>query len=164
MTSNNLCLHGLFGFVESFSSTYFCRFCLTSKDKSQFVFADDDPGIVFCTKVTHAEHCAAQQENPMSGSTFAINKTYLLNTLQFFHTSDNYAVDIMHDILEAVMQYELKLVFQYLVNQKYLSLQSLSQRIQSFNYGYIERKNRPSGLKMDDTTRDLGLEFSRGVL
>ncbi|KAK0138637.1 hypothetical protein N1851_024825 [Merluccius polli] len=52
--------------------------------------------------------------------------------------------------------HKLKLIFQYLVNQKYLSLESLSQRIQSFNYGYIERKNRPSGLKMDDS-KGLGL-------
>lgn len=63
----------------------------------------------------------------------------------------------MHDLLEGVVQYELKLVFQYLVNQKYLSLESLSLRIQSFNYGYIERKNRPSGLKMDEASKDLGL-------
>lgn len=34
ITGDNLGLHGLFGFVESFSATYFCRFCLTSKDES----------------------------------------------------------------------------------------------------------------------------------
>lgn len=113
--------------------------------------------MIFRTKEIHAEHCAALQENPMLGSTFGVKKTCLLNTLHFFHTSDNYAVDIMHDLLEGVVQYELKLVFQYLVNQKYLSLESLSQRIQSFNYGYIERKNRPSGLKMDEASKDIGL-------
>lgn len=63
----------------------------------------------------------------------------------------------MQYVLEGVVQYELKLVFQYLVNQKYLSLEASSQRIQSFNYGYIERKNRPSGLKMDEGSKDLGL-------
>ncbi|XP_035805853.1 uncharacterized protein LOC111571121 isoform X1 [Amphiprion ocellaris] len=157
VTGDNLGLHGLFSFVESFSATYFCRFCLTSKDESQSVFTEDDPGIIFRTKEIHAEHCAALHENPMLSSTFGVKKTCLLNTLHFFHTSDNYAVDIMHDLLEGVVQYELKLVFQYLVNQKYLSLESLSQRIQTFNYGYIERKNRPSGLKMDEASKDLGL-------
>lgn len=91
----------------------------------------------------------------MLASTFGVKKTCLLNTLRFFHTSDNYAVDIMHDLLEGVVQYELKLVFQYLVNKKYLSLETLSQRIQSFNY--IERRNRPSGLKIDEGSKDLGL-------
>ena len=74
----------------------------------------------------------------------------------FLHTSDNYAADIMHDLLEGVVQYELKLVFEYLVD-KYLSLETLSRRIQSSNYGYIERRNRPSGLKMDEGSKDLGL-------
>ncbi len=157
VTGDNLGLHGLFGFVESFSAMYFCRFCLTSKVESQSVFTEDDPGMIFRTKEMHAEHCAALQENPMLSSTFGVKKTCLLNTLHFFHTSDNYAVDIMHDLLEGVVQYELKLFFQYLVNHKYLSLESLSLRIQSFNYGYTERKNRPSGLKIDDASKDLGL-------
>lgn len=143
ITGDNLGLHGLFGFVESFSARYFCRFCLTSKDESQSVFTEDDPGMIFRTREIHAEHCEALQEDPMLVSAFGVKKTCFLNTLHFFHTSDNFAVDIMHDLLEGVVQYELKLVFQYLVNQKYLSLESLSQRIQSFNYGYTERKNRP---------------------
>lgn len=33
----------------------------------------------------------------------------------------------------------------------------LSDRIQSFNYGYTERKNKPSGLKIDDKSKHLGL-------
>lgn len=157
ITGDKLGLHGLFGFVESFSATYFCRFCLTSKDESQSVFTEDDPHMIFRTKEIHAERCAALQENSMLASKFGVKKACLFNTLHFFHTSDNYAVDIMHDLLEGVVQYELKLVFQYLVKQKYLSLEALSQRIQSYNYGYIERKNRPSGLKMDEGSKDLGL-------
>lgn len=157
VTGDNPGLRGLFGFVESFSATYFCRFCLTNKDESQSVFTEDDSSMIFHTKEIHAEHCAFLQENPMLGSTFGVKKTCLLNTLNFFHSSDNYAVDIMHNLLEGVVQYVLKLVFQYLVNQKYLFLESLSQRIQRFNYEYVERKNRPSGLKIDKASNDLGL-------
>lgn len=61
----------------------------------------------------------------------------------------------MHDFLEGVVQYELKLVYQHLV-KNLLSVKELSEGVQSFNYGYLERKNRPSGLKMDDS-KDLGL-------
>lgn len=157
VTGDNLGLHGIFGYVESFSATYFCRFCLTTKEELQSVYTEDNPALIFRTKEIHTEHCEALQENPMLASTFGVKKTCLLNELRFFHTSDNYAADIMHDLLEGVVQYELKLVFQYLVNKKYLSLETLSQRIQSFNYGYIERRNRPSGLKMDDGSKDLGL-------
>lgn len=61
----------------------------------------------------------------------------------------------MHDLLEGVVQYELKLVYQHLV-KNVLSVKELSEQVQSFNYGYLERKNRPSGLKMDDS-KDLGI-------
>lgn len=157
VTGDNLGLHGLFGNVDSFSAKYCCRFCLTIKEALQSVFTKDNPGLIFRTKEIHTEHCAVLQEVPMLASTFGVKTTFLLNTLRFFHTSDNYAVDIMHDLLEGVVQYEFKLVFQYLVNKKYLPLETLSQRIQSFNYGYIERRNRPSGLKMDEGSKDLRL-------
>lgn len=157
VTGDNLGLHGLFGFVESFSATHFCRFCLITKDESQSVFTEDHPGLVFRTREIHTEHCAALCENHLLVSTFGVKKTCLLNTLNFFHTSENYAVDIMHDLLEGVVQYELKLVFRYLIEQKCVSLEALSQRIHSFNYGYIERKNRPSWLKLDEGSKDLGL-------
>lgn len=134
-------LHGLFWFVESFSATYCCRFCLISKDELHSVFTEDDPSMVFHSKEICAGHCSALQNNPWVQRLVwkkTTTKPSLLNTLNcccFFHTSDNYVVDIMHDLLEGVVQYVLKLVFQYLVNQKCLSLESLSQRIQSFNYG-----------------------------
>lgn len=140
VTGDNLGLHGLFGLVESFSATYCCRFCLTTKEELQSVFTEDNPCLIFRTKEIHAEHCAALMENPMLGSTFGVKKTCLLNTLCFYHISDNYAVDIIMHLLEGVVQYELKLVFQYLVNR--ICLWKHCHRIQSFNYGYIELKKQ----------------------
>lgn len=160
VTGDNLGLHGLFGFVESFSATYCCRFCLTPKEKLQSVFAEDDECIIFRTKTMHREHCDALKDNSMLPSIYGVKKTCLLNTLQFFHTSDNYAVDIMHDLLEGVVQYELKILFLHLIHEKYLTVETLSQRIQGFNYGYVDRKNRPSGLKLDES-KDLGLNATQ---
>lgn len=156
VTGDNLALHGLFGFVESFSANYCCRFCLTDKGELQSVFSEDHPGLSLRSKDLHSEHCDAIQQNPALASTFGVKRTCLLNSLQMFHTSDNYAVDIMHDLLEGVVQYELKLVFQYLIKNS-ISLSSLSERIMSFNYGYTQRKNRPNGIRLDDNRKDLGL-------
>lgn len=95
-------------------------------------------------------------QDPSLIHSFGVKRPCPLNALQFIHSSDNYAVDIMHDLLEGVVQYELKLLFQYLVKD-FICLNTLSQRIQSFNYGYNERKNRPSGVKVNDGSNDLGL-------
>lgn len=156
VTGDNLALHGLFGFVESFTANYCCQFCLTDKTELQSVFSEDHPGLTLRSKELHQEPCAAIQQNPALPSTFGVKKTCLLNSLQLFHTSDNCAVDIMHDLLEGVVQYELKLVFQYLI-KNYISLISLSERIDSFNYGYTQRRNRPSRLKLDDNSNSLCL-------
>ena len=156
VTGDNLAIHGLFGMVESFSATYCCRFCLTDKTRLQTVFSEDDPDLILRSKELYSEHCNAMAQNPTLVHSFGVKRTCPLNALQFFHSSDNYAVDIMHDLLEGVVQYELKLLFQYLVKD-FISLNTLSQRIQSFNYGYSERKNRPSGVKVNDDGNDLGL-------
>ncbi|XP_037401191.1 uncharacterized protein LOC119265236 [Pygocentrus nattereri] len=108
VTGDNLALHGIFGFVESFSAAYSCRFCLTDKTELQSVFCEDHTGLVFRTKELHSEHCNTLLQNPSVASTFGVKRTCLLNSLQFFHVSDNYAVDIMHDLLEGVAQYESK--------------------------------------------------------
>ena len=84
VTGDNLGLHGLFGYLESFSATYCCRFCLSTKEELQSVFTEDHPGLIFRTKEIHTEHCAALQEDPMSVSTFGVQKTCELNTLHFF--------------------------------------------------------------------------------
>lgn len=156
VTGDNLALHGLFGFVESFSANYCCRFCLTDKTELQSVFSEDHPSLTLHCKDLHSTHCDVLHQNPALASVFGVKKTCLLNSLQLFHTSENYAVDIMHDLLEGVVQYELKLVFQHLFKNS-ISVSMLSERIVSFNYGYTQRKNRPSGLKLDDTSKDLGL-------
>lgn len=162
VTGDNLALYSLFGFVESFSANYCCRFCLTDKKELQSVFSEDHPGLTLRSKELHQEQCAAIKQKPALPSTFGVKKTCLLNSLQLFHTSDNYAVDIMHDRLERVVYYELKLVFQYLI-KNYIPLISLSERIESFNYGYTQRRNRPSGLKLTIVIVSASVQFSHSA-
>lgn len=55
----------------------------------------------------------------------------------------------MHDILEGVAQLEVKLVLEYL-QENFLTAKELTARIESFNYGYTERRNRPHAVKFFD--------------
>ena len=55
----------------------------------------------------------------------------------------------MHNILEGVAQFKVKLILQY-VQENFLTAKELAGRIQSFNYGYMERKNRPPAVKLID--------------
>lgn len=57
VTGDNLGLHCLFGFVESFSARYCCRFCLAEKGDFQTEFSEDSPKLTRRTKAVHVEHC-----------------------------------------------------------------------------------------------------------
>ena len=53
----------------------------------------------------------------------------------------------MHDILEGVGQYEIKLLLEYLSG--IISRQEICNTIYSFNYGYLERQKRPTRLNLE---------------
>lgn len=51
-----------------------------------------------------------------------------LNSLTFYHITDDTAPDVMHDILEGVGPYEIKLVLNALIEHKHLTLDKLNYR------------------------------------
>ncbi|XP_032433321.1 uncharacterized protein LOC116729094 isoform X1 [Xiphophorus hellerii] len=138
VTGDNLGLHCLFGFVESFSARYCCRFCLVEKEDFQTEFTEDSPKIVMRTQALHAEHCQKMEANPRLPYVMGVKKSCILNSLQYFSTCENFSVDIMHDILEGVAQYEMKLILLHVIDQ-YTTLKDVDRRIRSFNYGYMEQ-------------------------
>lgn len=155
VTGDNLGLHTVLGFVESFSARYFCRFCIADKNECQGLFTDDYPNKLR-NKILHARHCSDVQD-PSIPSSFGVKRTCLLDELKYFSVVDNFAVDLMHDILEGVGQFELKLLFGYLAETKILSKQGITERVYAFNYGYLERKNRPSRLNLEQIGNGIGL-------
>ena len=94
--------------------------------------------------------------NPSLLYIFGVKRPCLLNSLKYFHTTENFSVDVMHDVLEGVAQYELKLLFLYL-KEKHLTLGELHLRIQSFDYGFMERNNKPVAVNLCEGSNDLGL-------
>lgn len=155
VTGDNLGLHCLFGFVESFGARY-CRFCLTEKEDFQTEFNEDSPKIVMRTRALHAEHCQTIETNPSLPYVMGVKRSCILNSLQYFNTCENFSVDIMHDILEGVAQYEMKLLILHLIS-KYTTSKEIDRRIKSFNYGYMEQNNKPPAVKLGQDSNDLGL-------
>lgn len=62
----------------------------------------------------------------------------------------------MLDILEGVAQFEIKLLLEYL-SENFLSKPDLLSRIYAFDYGYVERKNRPTRISLDSSGNNIGL-------
>jgi len=68
----------------------------------------------------------------------------VFNEFSSFHLTENYAVDIMHDLLDGVCKYDIGLMLnQMIFSFKYFTLKTLNDRIKSFNYGTIDIRSRP---------------------
>lgn len=51
----------------------------------------------------------------------------------------------MHDVLEGLLQYEVKELLKYAINeQHFFTLDNLNHWIQNFDYGYPDVSNKPS--------------------
>ena len=99
-------------------------------------------------KATHEQNCKLVEED-LSGSAskeHGINRNSILNQLTHFHVCDGSLLpDIMHDLLEGVLQYEAKLMLQTFVNdKKYFTLEEFNSRLENLELGYTESKNRPT--------------------
>jgi hypothetical protein len=52
--------------------------------------------------------------------------------------------DVMHDILEGVLQYECKYLLVQLVSEKLITLEALNSRLMNLDVGYMDKTNQPS--------------------
>ncbi|OXA49146.1 hypothetical protein Fcan01_15418 [Folsomia candida] len=59
--------------------------------------------------------------------------------------------DIMHDLLEGVVPYEVKIVLQKLITLGTFTLETINSRLLAHNFGYLESRNRPNPIKLDGT-------------
>ena len=77
----------------------------------------------------------------------------------YFHVLENFSFDIMHDLLEGVVQYELKLVLEYFIFEMQpplLSQDELNQRVASHCLNRTDNKNKPSYIKLRTASNDVG--------
>lgn len=122
---------------------------MTSKDAAQDIFKESSTQMR--SRELYDLHIQ-QAAELRDGHVYGIKQTSALNECMYFHVLSNYSLDIMHDILEGVAQFELKLVLGYFIlerNPPLLSLDDLNQHLASHDYGITETKNKPSFFKLD---------------
>lgn len=138
LTADNLAIHSLCGYLESFSANKFCQFCMIDKADAQFIYDEDK--VELRTKDSYQEHVSLNEP-----SKTGVKEDSCLNNLKYFHVTQNISVDIMHDVLEGVAPLEVKLMLRHFIyEEKLLTLEQLNERISSFQYGYGDIKNKPS--------------------
>lgn len=147
LSHDNLGANMIHGMVESFSSHYCCRMCFIHKDdlktccnEKNLELRNHNKYLQLCEQLINVS-----TENHIMGQ----KRKTILDDLNYFKVFDSQSVDIMHDLLEGVCQLEIKLFLKYLVKNNIITLANLNKRIECFQYGYIERCNKPSPISLD---------------
>ena len=91
----------------------------------------------------HCEEISAFGE--YFSKTYGINRRSILNNSRFFHVVGGLPTDVMHDILEGALHYEMKeMLKDFIKNEAYLTVDELNNRLSKFDFGYYNDANKPS--------------------
>uniref|UniRef100_A0A0C9RNU9 ZNF687 protein n=1 Tax=Fopius arisanus TaxID=64838 RepID=A0A0C9RNU9_9HYME len=136
ITGDNLGLHSLLGFSQSFNHKRFCRFCLCHKNEIHRITHENQ---VQLRNINNYEAELKQNDSTLTG----IIAKCQLQSVGGFHPVKNLYVDNTHDILEGVCRYDLALILNYFIKtKKIFDLTNLNERLRGFNYGSV--KNVPA--------------------
>lgn len=135
---DNLGLHSILGFTESFVARFPCRFCKSHKLVCHNQVKQIDTEL---RNESYYEEDILINNLSVSG----IKEQCVFNRLKSFHVTQNFAVDTMHDVLEGVCKYDIDAMLKKMIfDLNYFTIETLNNRIESFNYGPIDIHNRPS--------------------
>ncbi|XP_011858359.1 PREDICTED: uncharacterized protein LOC105555920, partial [Vollenhovia emeryi] len=127
LIGDNLGLHSVLGFVESFNAKYPCRICRANKEQVQHMCSED------ISLLRNEENYFADVDTNNVSETGVKHKA-IWYKLPDFNLFKHVAVDMMHDILEGVANYTMSLVINSLLVKKYFTLKELNSRAESFDY------------------------------
>jgi len=155
-SGDGLAVHEFFELLGP-SANKFCRLCLISREDLHAGRFGIGP---VRSREVFENHLALLRANV--GNRHIMSETGMvgdcaLNSSSNFHVTTNYIFDIMHDILEGIGPFELKLVLkQYICEEGLFTVAYFNHKVKTFYYGMIESKNKPSANFSLANLRNLG--------
>ncbi len=147
LCGDNLGLHTLLGFSEGFTANYPCRRCKMHKKDCQKAIVED------FTKLRNANNY--EEDLVISNlSRTGISHRSVLNNLPYFHVTQNFVFDIMHDLLEGVAPDFILHFLNFCISKKYFNLDTFNYRLESFDYGRHFKSSKPSLIKPQYLKKD----------
>lgn len=97
------------------------------------------------TRETHETQCASLH-GPLHDHfavTYGIVRDSSLNQSKYFHITEGLVPDIMHDVLEGSLPYEVKEMLNHYIRQKIVSHREVNAAMESFPYLSSDARNKP---------------------
>ena len=101
-----------------------------------------------CAIIEDNENSQAIRDN--LSTTYGITRRSVLVDVDHFDICQCFPEDILHILFEGVVPFETKLLLKFLVDEnRALTLKVLNQRLESFDYGYMNVKTKPSPISRE---------------
>lgn len=136
---DNLGLNSILGFTESFNADYFCRACLLPKNSTKHEVYEN----------TFQLRTPENYEVDSLNLTHGVKEKCVWHRLPNFHVTKNISLDLMHDMLEGILRYDLAFIIDDLITKKYFSLNVLNNRIKFFKFSKVDKGNPIPQIKLD---------------
>ena len=143
VVADGLAAHQMFGFLSP-SANHFCRLCMIHRsDILKGEVEIKNPR----TKKLYNKQVRKVQSKLLTGTETGLKENSPLHRSRFWHCAENFVFDAMHDIWQGIAPVVLENVIKHFIKKENgykLTLTELNNRIQMFQYGMPERKNKPS--------------------
>ncbi|XP_032798525.2 uncharacterized protein LOC116935302 [Daphnia magna] len=135
--------HEIGGFLGP-SANRFCRLCLITREEIKQKSCFDQ--LEMRTRENYDEAVEASSSNPEKASDTGIRSCCVLNCSKYFHFGENLILDAMHDFLEGVVPFMIKLFLRqlYSCGTTKISAAELNRRIVLFHFSFYDLSNKPS--------------------
>lgn len=96
------------------------------------------------TEESHDQHMQEVLQDEFLGQQYGVTKNCLLNDrLEHFHVVNGFPPDILHDLLEGIVPFELALCLKALMAKAYFTFLKLNMAIRQFPYSFSDKTNQP---------------------
>lgn len=130
------------GYTKGFKANHYCRFCRMCRSKMQFRYVED------ANYIRNIENYYQDLAIGKMSET-GISENSVFNNVRYFHATQTCA-DVMHDVDEGILHYNLCEVIHYFIENEYFTLEMLNQAKTDIKYGEHEENNR--------TTKNITIE------
>lgn len=133
--ADTLAAHAVGGFKGSMSfALRVCRTCMATSEQIQQCFSESD--CVLRTPESYFEQCSLLH-GPLEGhysTNYGINFMSVLEEVPGYSIINGLPHDIMHDLYEGVVPYELKLLLRHCISNGYFSMNEINGRIERYGF------------------------------
>lgn len=146
LLGDNLGLNCILGFTECFRANYYCRFCKCSRTEMESYLQQND------NKMRNRTNYK-EDLNVNSICKTGIKQPCIFNEITSFHVTENFSVDISHDIFEGIALFDMtEILYQIIMIDKLFTVETFNMRLKYFNFGK-QNINKPPLLTIDNIKR-----------